>query len=196
MNKIINTTILLFLIMDPIGNLPVFMSILKNLNRTRQIIVLCREMFIALILMILFLFGGEHILLLLNLKTESVSIAGGIILYLIAINMIFPVSDTSNILLDSEEPFIVPLAIPLIAGPSLLATLMLLSHQYTNQMQKLIYALLVAWISTVVILLLSSFFLRLLGDKGVNALERLMGLVLIMIATQMFLDGIRSYLTI
>lgn len=87
-----------------------------------------------------------------------------------------------------------PLAIPLVAGPSLLATLMLLSHQYPHQMSHLVGALLIAWGVTVMILLLSGLFLRLLGDKGVNALERLMGLILIMLATQMFLDGIRVYL--
>ncbi|HCO0745276.1 NAAT family transporter YhgN, partial [Escherichia coli] len=93
-----------------------------------------------------------------------------------------------------EEPFIVPLAIPLVAGPTILATLMLLSHQYPNQMGHLVIALLLAWGGTFVILLQSSLFLRLLGEKGVNALERLMGLILVMMATQMFLDGIRMWM--
>jgi len=93
-----------------------------------------------------------------------------------------------------EEPFLVPLAIPLVAGPSLLATLMLLSHQYPNQMSYLVLALLFAWGITVAVLLMSGLFIRLLGEKGVNALERLMGLILIMLATQMFLDGIRAYM--
>jgi len=93
-----------------------------------------------------------------------------------------------------EEPFIVPLAIPLVAGPTLLATLMLLSHQYPNQMGHLVIALMLAWGGTVAILLQSTLFLRLLGEKGVNALERLMGLVLVMLATQMFLDGIRVWM--
>lgn len=87
-----------------------------------------------------------------------------------------------------------PLAIPLVAGPSLLATLMLMSHQYPGSLGMLVLALLIAWAITSTILLLSGVFLRLLGDKGVNALERLMGLILIMLATQMFLDGIRAYL--
>ncbi|CAK8739971.1 hypothetical protein SODG_003466 [Sodalis praecaptivus] len=87
-----------------------------------------------------------------------------------------------------------PLAIPLVAGPSILAALMLLSHQYPLQINHLVLALLIAWGLSVVILMLSNVFLRLLGSKGVSALERLMGLLLVMISTQMFLDGVRAYL--
>ncbi|QFQ32609.1 YhgN family NAAT transporter [Buchnera aphidicola (Aphis fabae)] len=192
MTEIISTTILLILIMDPLGNLPVFMTILKNLNAKRRRIVVIREMIIALIVMLTFLFVGEKILNILNLKTETVSISGGIILFLIAIKMIFP-SEDNNGLSSNEEPFLVPLAIPLVAGPSLLATLMLLSHQYLHNMSYLVGSLLIAWCFTIVVLLLSGFFLKLFGSKGVNALERLMGLILIMLATQMFLDGIRTW---
>ena len=118
-----------------------------------------------------------------------------IILFLIAIKMIFPSAEGSSSGLPAgEEPFIVPLAIPLVAGPTILATLMLLSHQYPNQMSHLVIALLIAWGGTFIILLQSSLFLRLLGEKGVNALERLMGLILVMMATQMFLDGIRAWM--
>ena len=197
MTEMISATILLLLIMDPLGNLPIFMSVLKHLEPKRRRVVLIREMLIALVIMLLFLFAGEKILTFLNLRTETVSISGGIILFLIAIKMIFPSNESSSSGLSAgEEPFLVPLAIPLVAGPSLLATLMLLSHQYPNQIGHLVAALMIAWGVTVVILLLSGLFLRLLGDKGVNALERLMGLILIMLATQMFLDGIRAYLKI
>ncbi|PPI86471.1 YhgN family NAAT transporter [Candidatus Pantoea edessiphila] len=195
MNEIISGTILLLLIMDPLGNLPVFMSILKYIEPKRRKIILIREMIISLIIMILFLFSGESILNFLNLRTESVSISGGIILFLIAIKMIFPSSEDDNTGLPAgEEPFLVPLAIPLVAGPSLLATLMMLAHQYANQIHIIIISILIAWALTLIILLLSELFLRVLGEKGVNALERLMGLVLVMLATQMFLDGIRVYL--
>lgn len=197
MTEMISATILLLLIMDPLGNLPIFMSVLKHLEPKRRRKVLLREMLIALAIMLLFLFAGEKILAFLNLRTETVSISGGIILFLIAIKMIFPSHESSSSGLPAgEEPFLVPLAIPLVAGPSLLATLMLLSHQYPNQIGHLAGALLIAWGATVVILLLSGVFLKLLGEKGVDALERLMGLILIMLATQMFLDGIRAYLKI
>ncbi|MGL9769399.1 MAG: YhgN family NAAT transporter [Sodalis sp. (in: enterobacteria)] len=191
----ISATILLFLIMDPLGNLPIFMSVLKHLEPKRRRIIIIREMLIALMLMLIFLFAGEHILSFLNLHTETVSISGGIILFLIAIKMIFPSQDSNSSGLPAgEEPFLVPLAIPLVAGPSILAALMLLSHQYPQQINQLLLALLIAWGLSVVILMLSNIFLRLLGNKGVSALERLMGLLLVMISTQMFLDGIHTYL--
>jgi len=180
--------------MDPLGNLPIFMTILKHIEAKRRRMIVIREMIIALIVMLLFLFVGEKILIVLNLKTETVSISGGIILFLIAINMIFPSENSnSNKVSKNEEPFLVPLAIPLVAGPSLLATLMLLSHQYLNHISYLVGSLLIAWFFTVIILLLSGLFLKLFGSKGVNALERLMGLILIMLSTQMFLDGIKAW---
>ncbi|CAL4324532.1 YhgN family NAAT transporter [Buchnera aphidicola] len=195
MAEIISTTILLTLIMDPLGNLPIFMSILKKLEPKRQKIIVIREMIIALIIMLLFLFMGEKILNLLDLQTETVSISGGIILFFIALQMIFPSQDIDSYE-DSinEEPFLVPLAIPLVAGPSLLATLMLLSHQYLHHISYLVISLFMAWCFTITILLLSSFFLRLFGAKSTNVLERLMGLILIMVSTQMFLDGFRVWL--
>ncbi|EKN4695567.1 YhgN family NAAT transporter [Yersinia ruckeri] len=195
MTEMIAATMLLFLIMDPLGNLPIFMSVLKHLEPKRRRVVLIRELLISLILMLIFLFAGEKILEFLNLRTETVSISGGIILFLIAIKMIFPSHEGNSTGLSAgEEPFLVPLAIPLMAGPSILATLMLLSHQYPNRMSHLVLALLIAWGLSAVILLMSGLFLRLLGDKGVSALERLMGLILVMLSTQMFLDGVRAYL--
>ncbi|OIV46670.1 antibiotic transporter [Sodalis sp. TME1] len=195
MSEMISATVLLFLIMDPLGNLPIFMSVLKHLEPKRRRVIVIREMLIALLLMLVFLFAGEHILSFLSLRTETVSISGGIILFLIAIKMIFPSQEGNSTGLPAgEEPFLVPLAIPLVAGPSILAALMLLSHQYPLQINHLVLALLIAWGLSVVILMLSNIFLRLLGSKGVSALERLMGLLLVMISTQMFLDGVRAYL--
>ena len=192
MNEIISAAVLLILIMDPLGNLPIFMSVLKHTEPKRRRAIMVRELLIALLVMLVFLFAGEKILAFLSLRAETVSISGGIILFLIAIKMIFPsASGNSSGLPAGEEPFIAPLAIPLVAGPTIL---MLLSHQYPNQMGHLVIALLLAWGGTFVILLQSSLFLRLLGEKGVNALERLMGLILVMMATQMFLDGIRMWM--
>ncbi|WP_241646615.1 YhgN family NAAT transporter [Rosenbergiella metrosideri] len=195
MTELFSAAVLLVLIMDPLGNLPIFMSVLKHIDPKRRRVIIIRELLIALVIMLLFLFTGEKMLAFLNLRAETVSISGGIILFLIAIKMIFPSPEsTTSGLPAGEEPFLVPLAIPLLAGPSLLATLMLMSHQYPGDMGMLIIALFIAWGITAAILMMSGLFLRLLGAKGVNALERLMGLILIMIATQMFLDGIRAYL--
>ncbi|WJV66609.1 YhgN family NAAT transporter [Pectobacteriaceae bacterium CE70] len=195
MTEMISATVLLLLIMDPLGNLPIFMSVLKHLDPKRRRIVLMREMIIALGVMLVFLFAGEKILAVLNLRTETVSISGGIVLFLIAIRMIFPSQEGDSTGLPAgDEPFLVPMAIPLVAGPSILATLMLLSHQCPYQLLHLALALFIAWGISFVILLMSNVFLRLLGDKGVGALERLMGLVLVMLSTQMFLDGVRAYM--
>ena len=188
--------LLLFLILDPLGNIPILLSLFKDLPAARQRKVLLRELLIALVVLMLFLWGGQYALELMHLRQESVSIAGGIVLFLIGIRMIFPPPEGLMGDIPGGEPFIVPMAIPLVAGPSILATLMLLSHQYPNQMSHLTLALFIAWGLSMAILLLSNLFLRLLGDKGVSALERLMGLILVMLSTQMFLDGIRAYLKI
>ncbi|USS94028.1 YhgN family NAAT transporter [Buchnera aphidicola] len=195
MKKIISTTTLLILIMDPLGNLPIFIAILKNINSKRRRLILIREMLVALFIMVIFLFSGENILKLLNLKTETVSIAGGIILFFIAIKMIFPdKKKNNNPKLPQEEPFLVPLAIPLVAGPSVLATLMLLSHQNPQTINSLFLSLLISWIVTLIILLMSEIFLNFFGEKFINVLEKLMGLILIMMSTQMCLDGMKIWL--
>ncbi|WWO97317.1 MAG: YhgN family NAAT transporter [Candidatus Dasytiphilus stammeri] len=195
MTEIISTTMLLFLIMDPLGNLPIFMLILKPLEKKRQYTIIVREMILALIVMLLFLFVGEKFLHFLNLKTEVVSIAGGIVLLLIAIKMIFPSSNDTGMYCVSpgQEPFLVPLAIPLVAGPTLLATIITLSHEYQHKMIYMIIALIIAWAANAVVLLSSGIFIKLLGQKGLNALERMMGLILIMLAIQMFINGVRIY---
>jgi MarC family membrane protein len=195
MTEMISATVLLFLIMDPLGNLPIFISVLKHLEPHRRRVVLIRELLLALLLMLIFLFAGEKILAFLNLRTETVSISGGIILFLIAIKMIFPSQEGNSYGLSaSEEPFLVPLAIPLVAGPSILAALMLLSQQYPNLLPHLVIALLIAWGGSAAILLISNKFQHLLGSKVLSALERLMGLILVMLSTQMFLDGAQAYM--
>jgi small neutral amino acid transporter SnatA (MarC family) len=158
-------------------------------------VVVIRELLIALLLMLIFLFAGEKILAFLNLRTETVSISGGIILFLIAIKMIFPTQEgNSSGFPPGKNPSWSRSPSPLVAGPSILAALMLLSHQYPNQISHLVVALLIAWGISAAILLMSDLFLRLLGSKGVSALERLMGLILVMLSTQMFLDGVRAYM--
>ncbi|MGS0728905.1 MarC family protein, partial [Shewanella sp. 0m-11] len=129
-----SAAVMLFLIMDPLGNLPIFASILRHIEPKKRRGVLIRELLFALVIMMLFLFAGEAILNFLNLRTESVSIAGGIILFLIAIRMIFPQPGGVVGLAAGEEPFIVPMAIPLMAGPSVLAALILLAHTDNERM--------------------------------------------------------------
>lgn len=181
----------LFLIMDPLGNIPLFLSILSQVPENRRRLILVRELLIALGLMLIFLFSGPALLKLLGLSTEAVSISGGIILMIIAIRMIFPsrggpMGDD----MDDSEPLIVPLATPMIAGPSILATLVLLAESQPERSVEWLYALLAAWGISAVILLSSQSFYRILGKRGLKAIERLMGMILISISVQMLINGI------
>ena len=191
---ILSAATLLFLIMDPLGNLPIVLSILKHLDPKRRRAVLARELFFALGILMLFLFAGKSILNFLHVQPETLSISGGIILFIIAIKMIFPSGGSITGLAAGEEPFIVPMAVPMIAGPSVIASLLLLSSQHPDKLLELSASVLLAWGVTFFILMFYSFFHRLLGERGLKAVERLMGLLLIMISTQMLLDGIKSYL--
>ena len=186
--------LLLFLILDPLGNIPVFLSVLKELPPARQRRVLARELLIALGVLMLFLWGGQYALELMHLRQESVAIAGGIVLFLIGLRMIFPPKDGLMGELPEGEPFIVPLAIPLIAGPSGMAAVMLLGSQEPGRMGDWMLALVIAWAATAAILLLAPTLQRLLGNRVLTALERLMGMVIVAISVQMLLDGLVAFL--
>ncbi|ADT85682.1 YhgN family NAAT transporter [Vibrio sp. Vb2880] len=191
--EILSAATMLFLIMDPLGNLPVVLSILKHLDPKRRRKVLVRELCFALVILMLFLFAGQSILSFLHVQPETLSISGGIILFIIAIKMIFPSAGSITGLAAGEEPFIVPMAIPMIAGPSVIAALLLLSTQYPDNLLELSAAVILAWAGTFLILMFYGFFHKVLGERGLKAVERLMGLLLVMMSTQMLLNGIKSY---
>ncbi|MEM7083330.1 MAG: YhgN family NAAT transporter [Pseudomonadota bacterium] len=192
---ILSAAVMLFLIMDPLGNLPIFLSVLKSVPEERRQRIIVRELLLALVVMMIFLFAGKHILEFLHVRQEAVSISGGIILFLIGIKMVFPGRGSSWADDGGEdgEPFLVPLAIPMVAGPSLLAALILITNSSEGRMIDWVIALLAAWFLTALILLFSNTFLKLLGHRGLIAVERLMGMIIIMISVQMFLDGIIDY---
>jgi multiple antibiotic resistance protein len=192
----LSAALLLFLILDPLGNIPVFLSLLKPLPGKRRRWVLIRELLIALGVLFLFLWAGRYVLEAMHLRQESVSIAGGIVLFLIGIKMIFP--SPEGMFGDNEgaEPFIVPMAIPLIAGPSGMAMVMLLSTQYPDRMADWSLALTIAWLGTAVILFSATYLYKLLGKAVLIAVERLMGMLLVAISVQMLMDGIASYLKV
>jgi len=187
--------ILLFLIMDPLGNIPLFLSQLRNVAPTRRRTVLVRELVIALVVLFAFLFGGGFVLSALQLRPESISIAGGIVLFLIGVKMIFPPRD-GNMFGASPggEPFIVPMAIPGVAGPSAMAALLLMTNSEPGRTADWSLALFAAWLATALILMSSTYLFRWLGESVLTALERLMGMLLVAISVQMFLDGIVMYL--
>ncbi len=188
--------IMLFLIMDPLGNIPLFLSLLKYVPPKRRRLVMVRELLIALGVLLGFLVGGQHLLSLLQLKPDSISIAGGIVLFLIGIRMVFPPADGGGIFGKSGEgePFIVPMAIPGVAGPSAMAALLLLANTQPGRTAEWAIALTGAWSATALILLFSTYLFRWLGESVLTALERVMGMLLIALSVQMFLGGLASYL--
>ncbi len=184
----------LFLIMDPLGNILLFLSVLKTVPEERRRTVLIREILFAYVVLLVFLFVGRYILLFLRLEQETISIAGGIVLFLIALRMIFP-GDSGLFGEPLEgEPFIVPLAIPFVAGPSTLAALLLLERSAPGQTGSLLIAMTIAWALSGSILLSSTFFYRVLRVRGLIAMERLMGMLLVMVSVQMLMNGVRVFL--
>lgn len=149
---ILSAALLLFLILDPLGNIPVFLSVLKPLPPKRQRFVLARELLIALFVLMAFLWGGKYALELMHLRQESVAIAGGIVLFLIGIRMIFPRPEGLMGEIPDGEPFIVPLAIPLVAGPSGMAAVMLMGSNEPTRLWDWSLALMIAWIGASTIL--------------------------------------------
>lgn len=180
---------LLFFVMDAFGNAPLALTLLKDVPASRRRKVVLRELLIALAVLVFFLYLGQEILTFLGLHEQSVSIAGGIVLGVIGLRMIFPRADGVMGHQVAGEPFIVPLAIPLIAGPSAMATVILMARSDPTSMSKWLLALLVAWAGTAVVLLSAPLLLRVLRVRGLAALERLMGMLLIMIAVEMVLTG-------
>jgi multiple antibiotic resistance protein len=192
--RIFFNAVTLLLIMDPLGNIPPFLSALKPVEPERRRRILVREILIAYAVLLAFLFAGKYLLRLLSLQEETVSIAGGIVLFLIALRMVFPRPDATRDTLEGE-PFIVPLAIPLIAGPSTLAALLLLQQGSTpNSTFELFLALTLAWLVTAIVLLSSTSLYRVLKERGLIALERLMGMLLVMLAVQMFINGLAKFM--
>lgn len=190
---IVSASVTLFFIMDPLGNVPVFNAVLSKFDSTRRTFIVARELCIALLILFGFLFAGNAILGFLGLSQSSLNIAGGILLFIISLRMIFPrpthVEDDEG----EDDPFLVPLAIPLIAGPSTIAILLLLSSSQPDRMAEWSIALLLAWLGTTVLLVASPLLMRLLGTRGSRALERLMGMILVILATQMLLNGVRDF---
>jgi multiple antibiotic resistance protein len=185
----------LFLIMDPLGNIPPFLSILKAVPVERRRLVLLREISFAYGVLLIFLFVGKYVLQFLRLEQATIGIAGGIVLFLIALRMVFP--REGGVLGEDQlegEPFLVPLAIPLLVGPSTLAALLLLQRTSPADTGSLLIAVTIAWALSGCILLGSTFLYRVLRERGLMAMERLMGMLLVMVAVQMLMNGVEEFL--
>jgi multiple antibiotic resistance protein len=188
---ILSAAILLFLVMDPLGNILPFVSALRSVPVARRRRVVARELVIAYVVLVMFLFTGEHLLRVLNISGPALTIAGGIVLFLIALRMVFPSADNPLEEKVKGEPFLVPLAIPYVAGPSTLATLLLLMSREPQRWPEWLLALSCAWLASAIILVLGNYIGQLLGPRGLLALERLMGLLLVALAVQMSIEGLR-----
>lgn len=189
-----SAAVVLFLVLDPLGNVPFFLTALRNVDPSRQRKVICRELLIALGVMVAFLFLGQYIMHVLRITQPALTAAGGVVLFLIAIRMIFPSPEFPLIESVEHEPLIVPLAIPYVAGPSVLATELLFMSREPDRWATWLAALLIAWAAAGMILVFSPSVRKLLGDRVLQATERLMGMVLIVIAIQMVMTGLAEAL--
>jgi len=192
-NEFLSAVILLTLVTDPFGNMPLVNAMLGGVAENRRRIVIARECLIAYGLLLAFMFGGQPLLAVMHLSQTSLSIAGGVILFMIAIRMVFAKLDGTFGEKAGGEPFIVPLATPLIAGPSALATVMLMASRDPGQVGMWAAAITVTMLVTTVVLLAGTKLHRWLGDHAMHAIERLMGLILTAIAVEMLLAGIREF---
>ncbi len=190
---LVSAFLLLFLVMDPAGNIPLFIATLAPVEPLRRRRVIIRELLIALGVLVLFLFAGPHVLHGIGISEQALSISGGIILFLIALRMIFP-GRGSPMAEDIEgEPFVVPLAIPFLAGPSAMASVMLIMSSDPTRWPVWLLAVLLAWAASATILLLGNHLSNFFGRRGLIAIERLMGMVLTAVAVEMFMNGLHAF---
>jgi MarC family membrane protein len=192
--EIFSAAVLLLLVIDPFGNVPIVVAALSNVAPARRARVVLRECLAAYVILLAFMFGGQTFLAWLQLSEVSLAIAGGIILFLIALRMVFRHPEGVFGDAPGEEPFLVPLAIPSIAGPSALATVMLMVSRDPSHRVAWVIALTAAMIAATVVLVAAYRLQRVLGERGMIAVERLMGLVLTALAVQMLLDGVRAFI--
>lgn len=192
---IFSAALLLFLVMDPLGNIPLYLTALKSVEAKRRLFVIARELLIALLVMVIFLFAGQLFLSALHISEPALTMTGGVILFLIALKMIFPDHNNGSPQ-NNDEPFIVPLAIPYLAGPSTLATLLLIMNNEPQRWPEWLIALAVAWSIAGIILLSAPFLAKVLRNRGLVAIERLMGMILVAISVQMLMDGVSKFVAI
>lgn len=189
---ILSAAILLFVVMDAFGNMPLFVTVLETLPEERRKKVLLRELLIALVILIASIFLGPLLMKALHISAPSLGIAGGIILFMIAIKMVFGGTEQMFKGTLEGEPLIVPLAVPYLAGPSAVATILLLVGQEPGRWADWLLSLVIAWAATSFVLMFSMKLSAILGKKVLCAIERLMGLMLTAISIEMLINGIRT----
>ena len=191
---LLSAAVLLFFVMDPLGNVPLFLSALRQVDPSRYRKVILRELTIALAILVVFLFVGRYLLDLLHVSAAALTTGGGIVLLLIALRMIFPSQERSLREEVEGEPFVVPLAVPYTAGPSTLATELLLMSSEPERWSVWLGAVVLAWLASAIILYFAGNLRKVLGERGLTAMERLMGMLLVIVAVEMLMSGIARYL--
>ena len=189
----LSALVLLLLVLDPFGSIPIFISVLKAVPRERRSRVAMREVLIAWGVLLAFMFSGEGFLAVMHLSERSLEVAGGVILLMVAIRMIFSHEGGVYGTPEGKEPLIFPLAVPLLAGPSAMATVLLLASRQPDHMMRWVGALSVAMAISGVVMLAADHIRRVLGHSMVTAIEKLMGLVLTAVAVEMILAGLKRY---
>lgn len=188
-----SAAILLLLVLDPFGNLPIVVSATSRVPRERHVPIVLRECLFAYVLLLAFMAGGRTFMQWLQLSDVSLAIAGGIILFLISLRMVFPTADGVFGEMRDGEPFLVPLAVPAIAGPSSMATVMLMASRDPAHLWTWVLAVSIGMAVTTAVLVAAPRLQAVLGERAVVALERLMGLVLTAVAVQMLLNGVQAF---
>lgn len=181
----------LFLVLDPLGNTGIIATLISGFPAERQRYILFRELLIALTILVVFFFLGSYLLSGLGVSQAAITITGGVIFFLFAVSLLFPGSSVVNLKNLDEEPFIVPIATPLIVGPSSTATVILYSQ---DSWLSAILAVLIAWIFTAIIILLGPYLLSKVGKTGMHVAERVIGMICALIAVKMILKGLKLFL--
>lgn len=177
-----------FLICNPIGNSPAILALIKDFDFARQKQIAFREAMIALALALFFQYFGSIFLQSLNIQTYSLTITGGILLLFVALSMIFSFTSNPETKQTKAEPFIVPIAMPIIAGPGLFATIMIFAQNEQNNL-KITAALLLAWIGVTAVMTFAPYLQKILGKRGLAAMEQLMGMILLLISVDLIVKG-------
>lgn len=190
----LESAFLLFMVMDPFGNLPLVLAVVGEVAETRYRHIILREVLLAFVILVVFTLAGDQVLAYLGVSQPSLSVAGGVILFIISLKMIF--QNSAQIFEDPQlpDPLLVPIAVPALAGPSAITTVMILRGGQQIPAAEILMALLLVSTLTGLVLLLGPKISRLIGMRGIKAIEKLFGLLLCLVAVSMMLEGIRSFL--
>lgn len=191
----IESALLLFLVIDPFGNLPFVLAVLGGAEKRHYRKTILRETFLAFLVLVAFVLAGEALLGYLNIERASLMVAGGVILFLISLKMIFQSAKDVFAGDYSRDSFLFPIAVPCLAGPSAITTVMILRSQQQTDLLGLLVALLAVLTATFIVFLLGRRLSDWLGERGIRAVEKLMGLLLNLVAVNMLLIGVRDFLT-